>query len=708
MHPEDAWQWTLYERPLKTTMKYFLLIVIVMMAWSTSIAQQDTLHVRVLANVKKDVIQLRWAVNSPAAWKQTNRYGFRIERYTAVRNNEILAKPEKVVLTPEVLKPQPLDNWEALATSNNYAAIIAQALYGEEFQLSGDDTKGVSKFIALAQELEQRYMVAMYAADLCYPAALLAGWGFEDRSVKPGERYLYRVIPALPEKGMRIESGSVYVSLNEYQPLPQPQELTALFGDKSVMLTWNYGILNTVYNSYHIEKSHDGKTFTRLSDIPFMNMNNKDGKPADRMYYIDSLANNTVKAYYRIVGVTAFSEEGPPSEVVTGEGKNMLIYVPHITRAVPDGKGAVHVEWEFDERGNTLIRNFELQLADNDKGPFVPVSAGIMPEKRNITYDKLQASNYFVIAAIPREGEPVRSMPVLVQPIDSIPPSIPSGLTGIVDSLGVVKLSWNSNNEQDLLGYRIYRAQTQQEELIPLNDIAVHENHFTDTIEVRNLNSQIFYAVTAVDMRYNQSKQSPSVALQKPDLVPPSPPVITNYKVTDAGVLLQWVTGEEENIATLNLYRLEKATNDNKLIKTFSDLTVRQFTDSTTASNKAYGYTVTAVTARGLASDPSPMVTVKTSVLAHLAGKITGFTAKVNKKKKHVELSWTHDITGLKGFELYKGEVGKPVSLWKVVKAYELQLEDQDVKPGMNYEYIVRAILENGKSGAVSKTTTGK
>src|SRR5688500_1372654 len=136
-------------------MKYLFSILVVLglsqRSWS-----QDTLHISVLTNVKIDAIQLRWAVNSPMAWKQTNKYGYRLERYTVVRNNEMLAAPEKVDLG--IIKPQPLDNWEALATANSYAAIIAQAIYGEDFQLSGDDSKGVSKFMAIAQELEQRYM----------------------------------------------------------------------------------------------------------------------------------------------------------------------------------------------------------------------------------------------------------------------------------------------------------------------------------------------------------------------------------------------------------------------------------------------------------------------------------------------------------------------------------------------------------------------
>jgi uncharacterized protein len=693
-------------RKIIGTLSNYRIITLILLFSFNLVLAQDSLRVSVLANVKKDVIQLRWAVNSPMAWKQSNQYGFRVERYTVVRNNEILSEPEKIILTPQPLKPQPLENWETLATTNNFAAVIAQAIFGKDFQLTGDDAKGVSRFIALAQEAEQRYLVSMYAADLCYPAALLAGWGFEDKTVKQGERYLYRVFSAIPEKVMRIETGSAYVSLNEYQALPQPQELTAIFGDKTVMLTWNYGLLSKVYNAYHVEKSNDGKSFNRLSETPLMNMNSKDGRPADRMYFMDSLVNNSVKTYYRIVGVTSFSEEGPASDVVTGEGLSKLIYVPHIQKAVPDAQGGVHIEWEFDERGNDHIKGFELQRSDSHNGPFAGVLSGISPDKRSVVHNQLQTSNYFVIAAIPTVGEPVMSFPVLVQPIDTIPPAIPSGFQGLVDSLGVVRLSWKPNTENDIYGYRVYRAQHKEEEMIPLNDVAVRETHFTDTIEVRNLNSKIYYAVAALDMRYNQSGKSERVELQKPDVVPPSPPVIINYKITNEGVALEWATGGEESIAAIHLYRnIKSGAGENKLIKTFSDVSVMQYTDNTIESNRIYSYTLKVVTASGLSSDPSPAVTVRTTAKAGTAGKFISFTAQVNKKKKHIELTWKHDMTGVKEFQVYKGEAGKHISLWRVVKGFEHKLEDSEVKLGVAYEYIIKAVLEDGKSGGVAKIT---
>jgi fibronectin type 3 domain-containing protein len=297
----------------------------------------------------------------------------------------------------------------------------------------------------------------------------------------------------------------------------------------------------------------------------------------------------------------------------------------------------------------------------------------------------------------------VESFPVLIQPSDTVPPSIPVGLKGIVDSLGVVRLSWTANKEKDILGYRIYRAQTAGEELIPLNDVAVRTNSFTDTVEVRNLNSTIHYAVTALDGRYNQSDKSQAVALEKPELVPPSTPVITNYKATAKGIVLTWVTGGEENIGSLKLYRQERGATENTLVKAFSDVTVTQYIDSTVRSNAYYKYTLTVVTKRGLSSAPSPAVTIQAAVTAVRKGEFTSFTARFNRKNKRVDLVWKHDIKDLKQLEIYRSESDKTPSLWKVVKGFETQVYDDSAQPEIQYEYLIRAVLENGKSGATAK-----
>jgi hypothetical protein len=67
------------------------------------------------ADSNRNAIYLRWASGTPQAWKTNNTHGFILERYTVIRNKQMLPVPEKLVLSPSPLKPRALDDWETLA-----------------------------------------------------------------------------------------------------------------------------------------------------------------------------------------------------------------------------------------------------------------------------------------------------------------------------------------------------------------------------------------------------------------------------------------------------------------------------------------------------------------------------------------------------------------------------------------------------------------
>jgi hypothetical protein len=148
-----------------------------------------------------------------------------------------LQTPEKVVLI-NALKPEPLETWEKLIEKNDNAAIVAQAIYGENFSVTGTDK--LENIVNLSEENEQRFTFALLTADRDYEIAKKAGLGIEDKTVKPNEKYAYRIISNVPEKEAAISYGGIFVGLEDYQPLPKPMDFTAHFTDSSTMLSWNF------------------------------------------------------------------------------------------------------------------------------------------------------------------------------------------------------------------------------------------------------------------------------------------------------------------------------------------------------------------------------------------------------------------------------------------------------------------------------------
>jgi hypothetical protein len=104
-----------------------------------------------------------------------------------------------------------------------------------------------------------------------------------------------------------------------------------------------------------------------------------------------------------------------------------------------------------------------------------------------------------------------RSGPVEVTIVDRFPPAPPSGLN-VVAGAGTVELSWNPNPETDILGYTVQRASGDG----PLTTVAefIDAPAFTDRDIQRGVRYR--YAVTAIDLRKNQSPQSQQVEITVP------------------------------------------------------------------------------------------------------------------------------------------------------------------------------------------------
>ena len=683
-------------------MKYSTIFILTLCFSVYSSYAQEQAQVFVRTSVQKDVILLRWALNTPLSWKQTNHSGFRLERYTVIRGGKMLDSPEKIILGDGRIKAQPLENWMPFLETNDYAGIIAQALYGKDFELIGRNTQGLAKVIHLAQELEQRFTFSLYAADQDFEMACFAGWGWKDSTVKKDERYLYRVIPATQKDSVAIPFGSAYTSLEEYRKLPCPIGFNAIWNDRSVLLNWEYGRLVKQYNSYFIEKSTDGKIFHRLPGPPVSNLNNKDNSLSESIVYIDSLSDNSQTYYYRVKGVSSFGEVGPPSDTVFGKGVAKLEYVPVIRKSIINQEGKLEIEWAFAIEENDLIKGFELRNSNKADGKYKVVMKEMAPSSRALTYDRLESSSYFVIAAISHGGEEKVSYPVLVQPLDTIAPAKPRGLKGHIDSLGVVTLSWEKNSEMDFLGYKIYRANVKKEEPYPLMDVAWQDTSYFDTVEIKNLNSEVYYYLIALDKRYNHSEMSECLELVKPDVIPPLSPLISDYKVSSRGLEIRWIPSPDEDVAEHLLYRQSKVHDTIPvLIASLSGNHVDRYVDTVFEVGERYTYSIFAIDKSDLKSSPTPSLTVIAPKQKSNKQLIAEFDAVVDKANLLVKLVWSNNLKGVRSYEVYRRENDIPMTHWKTLPGWQIEIMDNNIVVGVKYEYMIRAIFEKGGNSQV-------
>ncbi|HEY1199672.1 MAG TPA: hypothetical protein VGE79_01765 [Niastella sp.] len=651
-------------------------------------------------------IRLRWAATNVGLWKLTNQYGFILERYTVLRNKQMLDKPERKVLGGGPIRSKPLDAWQEVAKKDQFAAVMAQALYGSDFQVGGNDTKGVGRIISQSQEAEQRFSFSLFAADMSFEGAQLAGWGWVDNEVNPNEKYLYRLTTAVPANLAKPDTAGVYIGAENYEPLPQVQEVNAQFGNRTVMLAWDYNRVKAYYTSYYVEKSEDGgKTFRRLSDVPVSNLNEKDKRASNRMYFTDTLHENGVVYQYRVRGINPFGEAGPPSAVIKGQGANMLPFVPGIQSAYADDKGMMQMQWVFEEKANGFIKGFQISRADNANGPYKIWLDNIDATTRTLAIKKAVGEpGYFTITAVAKEGEGRTSYPVLVQPVDSIAPAVPTGLKAVIDSNGVVTLTWNKNSERDLMGYKIYRAMKKNEELVPLIDSVWHGNKFRDKLSLKLLNKKVYYAISALDKRFNQSGHTELVELKKPNIIPPSAAVITKYNVAGNMVTLNWINSADEDIAAHILYRKATADSGYTIVQQFTGKSRNSYTDTVRGAAGTYNYYIAAKSEGGLAT-ASEKLAVTVAAGAAGALQITRLYAYPQPEQRRVEVVWDDEMKQVVNYQVYKSSGNGAMTLCKIVPAGTKGLYDTDVQVNTVYQYAVMAVLASGAYSEMKKVS---
>lgn len=671
-------------------------------------SKQVAPKIEVIAKSYLDSIVVRWAPNSPEVWQYGNQYGYIIERSILARDtNYFLNNSEKKILTSKPIKPIPLATWESLTQQNKYAGIAAQAIYGKSFEVV-DQSDSFITFFNQAKEMENRFSFSLFAADQSVDVAQAHGLRFVDQSVSKNERYLYRIHIPVPDSSLHIETGFIYVASRDTVVVPQPQQLEIEFGDRIAQLSWNKQYYDHIFTSYIVERTNNlAKGFERIQQPPIINPTSARQQPVRRMYITDSLPDNSATYYYRIRGVTPFGEISPPSDTVSGRGIPAVVSVhPMITnhRLLSDNR--VKLQWEFPQEYNTQIKGFRITRSDQANGIYDTLSIIIGSAVRFYIDRSALPVNYYMVQAIDLQGRINNSMPTMVQLEDSIPPLPPIGLNGQIDTLGKVEITWQNNTEPDVAGYRVLMANNSEGPFVQISDDLIKENHYTSQTIVKTLSKYIYYRLVAVDKRYNRSQPSEVLRLERPDVVPPAPPVFQQAIAIDSAIQLSWVSSPSSDVVKHVLYRRQLHFNAWEIIAAFdSILTVSTYTDQEVIIGHDYEYRMIAVDRAGLASVPS--VSIKVSALDHgLRPPITQYYGKADRNAKHVQLAWNYTQKDIEKFLLYRTAENQPLRLLKALPSDRNSFLDQNLIVNTTYTYRIQAIYTDGGQSPLSEELT--
>lgn len=652
----------------------------------------------------EDSIKLRWAPASPVSWHYLNQYGYTIERFLIVKDNQVVQVPQKVDIITTPLKPAPLDQWEPYAETNDYIGISAQAIYGESFEVSTTQSSGMMQMINKSRDLESRYSFALFSADISPKVAELSGLMYVDKNVKPNEKYLYKVISAVPRDLIQIDTGYIYIGANEHKDLPKPRDLKAYFTDKSALVSWEHRHNELFYIAYTLERSGDGKLFEPVSKQPLINTKNESNDIPDYMFRIDSLPENYKNYYYRVRGINSFGEYGPYSDTISGMGYKIFAANPAIVSSKVMANQYVQLNWEFPDSLNNLIKGFQIQRGEQDKGPFVSLLDTLLPKTdRTFTDITTLTTNYYKVLAIDQRDEAHSSFPYIVLLIDSIPPIPPVGLTGEIDTSGIVTLKWDNNIEPDLLGYRVFRANYKTDEFSQITKDPVSVNQFIDTINIKTLTKNIYYKLSAVDQHFNPSEFSEILELKRPDKIPPVQPVFTEVTTDEYGIHLSWINSSSDDVEKHILYRRSEQDDTWRLVNVFNITdSINQFNDTISKPGTIYQYTLLAIDENGLESKPSNPVKMK-AFEKKIRPPVKDIKYRADRDNKLIYITWEYPFKGVNRFLIYRAMNDEPLNLYNSVSYNNFEFEDLKLKPNNTYSYRIKVVYADGTQSSFSE-----
>lgn len=683
---------------------YFVLFLLLISINKMTYAQETQASVQVVSRSLENKVLLRWAVDQPYEWKKANDLGFLIERATISRNGEPVVPIERQLLVSAPLKVQPQQEWEGPANEDQNIAVIAQALFGESFETTAPTQGSLGTIMAVNDELEQRFTFGLLAAEQSFAGALLAGWGFEDTNVRPGEKYVYTVSVALPlDSLLKIEEGTAFAGPDLFEELPTPIGLVGAFQDSKVTLSWNFNLLSSIYTNYFVERSEDGISFNKMNNVPIFNATQSEDREENSLFYVDSIPND-ITYHYRVKGKSAFGEISPATPAIKGKAVKALGFVPRISlKEIPDDNTAI-LHWEFKEEGNALITGFELKRGDKSDGPFVTVQKDLPPSVRKTTFKGLKRINYFTVVAIGKNGIESPSFSTIVQPVDSIPPAAPKELSGVIDTTGVLTLKWAKNLEEDLGGYRIFKANNPNEEFSEVTNATYEGETFTDTVRIKNLNTKVYYKLQAEDQRYNRSTFSEMLTIALPDVTPPSPPVLKKYKVLENGIQLEWIPSSSLDVISHSIYR-KNGTNTDELWQTVLETTSYKdtlFVDTQDLMPNSYSYVIVAKDSSGLESTPTNPITAiyKGQIITEEDIKFNGI---VNRELRFINLTWRLKNIEVLEYRIFKSTSTSQLQLFKTFNSEALSFNDIDLEINSDYVYGIQVLSKGGHLSEIKK-----
>lgn len=650
---------------------------------------------------QQNKVYIRWVLANAKQWRLANDNGYNIERAETGSNNfQIINKAPLKAITIQ-------DATQFGKESDVYSCV--SLVY---------DKPNPLKPKAIEND-NFSYSIFLLLSSYNFNNAINAGAGFADTTIQPNKQYTYRVSVA----GVNIQNQNLITSNigAANTPMSNIPTISAEFGDKEVMLSWNLKNLIEEYPAIIVERSLDSVLFFNITPKPLISsMFSGSEKNSDTTLQLmkhkdDEVVNNT-KYYYRIKGINLFGIQSNPSNIVAGECYPKINSIPKIVSIDTIARKFV-ITWMMDDSLKLLVNKYELYVSESGTDSTYKKLTDLLPEKTktNLQYAfnyTPKETNYFKVKAITKKNNvEVLSTAYFYQLTDSIPPAIPTNLQATINNEGNIIITWQKNVEDDFKGYKIYKSLTgsNAKSFTALTSEPTSEAVFKEKVTLKQLNRNIYYRVSALDNKYNESELSDYILVQRPDIIPPAAPVLkkVTLQTGNKAVLITWAKSFSKDVKSYTIYRknyTDSASNAWKEIYLATN-TDTSYLDKTIEPYTSYEYKLQAIDSSNLTSSFSLIISLIAEQKPDKQKHITNLNSYVSREKKYIELNWNVPNPNVSEIQIYRVENNNNdrVLLIATLPASKKIFDDENIVENNIYTYYLKPVFKNGKSAEFVK-----
>lgn len=669
-----------------------------------------------------DSVYLRWAVTNPTAWKLGKENGFILERARVLPDgrtenyskiNESPIKPWTLEKWEEYFETRPLKDASSLDNEGiAFTLGIGEKDDEENFKLPVEDENYLKSIKEKRSSQEWALLLTLVAANNSLIASEGLGLFYVDRNVKENETYSYRIYCDYKSNLYSFDTTYLKIRAERFDPKKALPQIKANENDGSIEVFWDTDIQ---FSTYNVERSEDKKTFKRLNDSPLLTLKSAASDSLNQDSFIDTTIINYKPYTYRVYAMTVFADEILLGEITAMGRDRTPPEQPYVSQPAHIDENKVRITWQMANPTANDLAGFYVGRDSVIDGKYnyihkTPLSKDTR-EFIDTTFSK-NNYNFYTVFAFDTAGNFNSSYPVYVVLNDTVPPAPPKWKEAFMDSTGVVTLRLQPNNEFDLMGYRILKANAPDHEFSSIIESFNPDSselrfkvEFTDTVDLRSTTKYVYYRATALDNRYNESEFSEIIAVPRPDVVPPIAPVLTDALVTEKDVTLKFIPSESEDVK--NHFVLKRVIGEEKW-DTLAVLKPKDsvYVDDKVSANITYQYCLFAVDSSNLKSELSFILEARPYYLGILPD-IKNFNVSFDSERKSANLSWTYEDKKDVYFVIYRAYENQPLTRYKTLKSSEVRnYTDTDFSNGSGkYFYAIKAY---DKFNAESKMTDVK